>query len=380
MRLARGIVGCLLTAGVLLTAACHDDDPREGYIVVGETGDDGRKLTFLKYGAIESGSVDVTGLDVDMECAQALRFGEAEDLRIALLRNGCATTAGDTASDAEKAAQAAAQKEKLGHWDDSEWAKVTTAVSTFLSFLGSWIRNNGKEAFGLFSGLIGILSTFWFIRAYYNKKVVICLIGLPGAGKTDLWTAWRSGSAPSSNAQPTTGRSRPQPVRPVNYGKYTLSPVVIDSAGLEPHHSIDEFRRARFKFRWKRKLVLVVVLAPRPENIRNNADPEIDHDYLEEQKGYVALVDGLIGGRRRRSTPDAVVMFVTKFDLLSQNSPGDSSSDGQRDRIEAAFTEHRRRIEKFCKKPDIPVHWIVGSAKRGWGITELRDSIQQIVS
>jgi predicted GTPase len=169
-------------------------------------------------------------------------------------------------------------------------------------------------------------------------------------------------------------------VRPVTYGKYTLSPVVIDTAGLEPHHSIDEFRAARFRFRWKRKLVLVVVLAPRPENTRASVDAEFDHDYLEEQKGYVTLVDGLTGGRRRRSSPDAVVVFVTKFDLLSQQPPNDSSSDAQRGQIDALFAEHRSRIEKFCKKPNVPVHWIVGSAKRGWGITELRDSIQQIVS
>jgi hypothetical protein len=364
---------------LFVVTSCRTDS-RPGYIQVQDQGNDDTSLKVIHYGPVEESSVDVSGLDVDIDCAKSHRFSEGSDVRIGLLSAGCAEISTSTPTDADQAAQAEAQAKKVGRWDDSDFAKFMDVLDKARTAIWKWTVENWVAAFGIVSGLIGIIGTFWFLRAFYNKRIITFLLGPPSVGKTDLWLAWRNGSAPASNSIPTTGRSNAQTVLPITFGKYTLSPEVIDAAGSEPHHAFDEFRRARFKARWKRKLLLVMVLSPRPENRVALGGGDVDMSYVDEQRGYVSLVGAVVGGKRKRATPDAVVVFVSKFDLVSDHPPNDSASDSQRAMIEANFAEHRSRIEGFCSKADVPVYWIIGSAKRGWGIPELRESIQRIVS
>lgn len=98
-----------------------------------------------------------------------------------------------------------------------------------------------------------------------------------------------------------------------------------------------------------------------------------------EQKGYMNLPRALAGGNDTRSRPDLVVMFATKFDLLSGVRPSDSNGVDVLKRTEQEFRVHRRLLETPCKDNGIPFAWIVGSAKQGWGIYELRETIRKRV-
>src|SRR6266545_45369 len=76
--------------------------------------------------------------------------------------------------------------------------------------------------------------------------------------------------------------------------------------------------------------------------------------------------------------PDLVVMFATKFDLLSRYSPQDADGKAA-ERMASAFAKHRELIENACNKNRVPFVWVLGSAVRGWGIEQLRKSLTRVI-
>ena len=104
----------------------------------------------------------------------------------------------------------------------------------------------------------------------------------------------------------------------------------------------------------------------------------VDTDYIIEQRGFINLPQALVG-KTRNVRPALVVLFVTKFDLFSARPPYDTASDVARADIVARFEEHREALALQCQRSNIPFEYIIGSAKCGWGVRDLRDSVTRKV-
>jgi len=335
--------------------------------------DDGtQRLQVIQYGESIAVDVDVSGLIVDFDCAKDIGFQSPESVRIQLLQNGCAELVSDSPIPAEAAAQESARSDGVGQWDGGLPARLG-------EFLG-WLILNWRDVLPWVGLAIGVFSLPWVARAIdrhrakrFERDIHAVLAGSTGAGKTDLWIAWRDDTAPNSNSVPTVGVKRSERAEAVAYGRYSLFPYITDAAGSEPWQIARQLRLVPRKA----KKVLIIVVAPCAQN--TTPDREFDAEYIAEQKGYLNLPRSILGGGEVAARPDLVVMFATKFDLLSDVGPTDSNGAATRKLVEKEFSDHRSLVEGQCKKAKIPFAWIVGSAKTGWGVRELREVIRKDV-
>ncbi|WP_431895448.1 GTPase domain-containing protein [Micromonospora haikouensis] len=367
----------LVVAAALPLVACDSPqvdskdaapEPRGAYVVTTDWSQEGTSLKGVSVGAVVAVEVDVSGLDVDLDCARKLAYRKVEEVRWQLLRQGCAEITGPDEDEDERAAQEAAVRDGLGRWDPGLWARTTR-----------WLKEHWQVVKDVFEVVVGILG-LGFVTAFigkmwakrYEKRIHVVLLGSPGSGKTQLWRKWKDDSVPFTDSRPTVGVARTPDLEPVPYGKYTLIPRITDTAGSEPW----EIRNQLNQSPRRAKRVLVFVLAPRADDA---AGAGFDSRYVAEQKGYASVPRAVLGDRRLNRKLDLVIVFGTKFDLLSNSPPGDSSAKGIGGQFDSQFQEHRNLIEGVCKKNRIPFVWIVGSARTGWGVQQIRESIRKVV-
>jgi hypothetical protein len=75
-----------------------------------------------------------------------------------------------------------------------------------------------------------------------------------------------------------------------------------------------------------------------------------------------------------------LVIFVSKFDLLSRHSPGDTSSQQEFSTIENTFAHHRAMAYKACKHANVEFRFHIGSSKEGWGVRDdLRNDLEDVM-
>ncbi|MFI7120756.1 hypothetical protein [Amycolatopsis sp. NPDC049868] len=340
-----------------------------------DTLDDPGKLRAVRVETSKDEIIDVAGLDVDIACARKWQFKGTPDsasIRVDLLELGCAKLASANPVEAEKAAEAKAKQDKVGFWSTPSAATSTprpSGIGTWSRFT-DWVAQNWLALLGL---LLAIVSVPWLAKGIdrwrHRWRVDVLLTGVPGAGKTDLWTAWRDNMAPKADAKPTTAITPSNSLRPVRYGDYTMEPCVIDGAGSDPASMLNSIRRSRRRNR----RVIVFVVSARRQNTATGA--AYDHDFVAEQRGYSNFPRAILGAQDKRLRPRLAVLFLTKFDLLSSHGPWDSNSETVRLKAEQTFDEVIRAMRKDCQTAEVPFHFIIGSSKRGWGIQDLRDSV-----
>lgn len=325
-------------------------------------------------------NVDISGLRVNLKCAENVTFSSINSIRLDLLRQGCAQIIGGPLDSAEKNAQAQAQANHVGFWAQS------SGIGKFLQ----WIKTHKLISYPGIILFLAILSSplllkfgRWIYQLFYKRKVKIIIAGVAAAGKTGLWKAWRDEYAVISKIDPTVGME-PAGIEPVTLEKWTLRPTLIDAAGGEAWYVLQEIQGARGLVgiigritRRRTKRVLVYVVAPSPQE-EATVGAVFDESYVVKQEGYAYLPMAIIKQNDPKIRPDLVMMFATKFDLLSKISPNDADGNEVAE-LERVFESHRKLVESACTAANIPFVWIVGSAKRGWNIDKLRKGLGKLI-
>ena len=355
-----------------------NDPLKRDFTNVGGLDSSANTLTVYQYATPASVAVNVGNLSVDLTCARKNVWYDYADLRVALLRSGCAVLENrEAASQAERDAENQAKNQGIERWAPYPKASAPqpeASPSRFSAFL-AWLKDNWD---GLLGTILGLLGLSWVAakidKIRKGRKIDVVLTGLPSAGKTDLWTAWRNDMAPRSNASPTAGARRMTDLEPVPFGRYTIYPEIVDTAGGDPSLVVQQLQGKRRLA----KQVLLVVLAPTRTNASSQQNA-IDQSYILEQKGFINLPQALVGDTGKLK-PALVVVFVSKFDLVSGHTPYDTSSSAALHEVETLFAPHRDAISSQCRKANIPFEWIVGSARKGWGVRELRDALRKVVT
>lgn len=376
MRLSLRIASLLFVAYLTIghadrsawAAETPDPYPSPGYVVVVDIDQKSNKIAYRRLAPGKVVIVDVSDMKIDTECMENVIWSDGQPLRLSLLERGCAYLLPGKGTQEEQAADPGPPT------DDQEgsawsWPSVWASIKT-------WSRENWQFIVGTTIGVGGLAWVLWFI---YHRRVRVLLLGAPGAGKTDLWTALKDGAAPDSNATPTIGRSQPHELEPINWGsKHTLYPEAIDSSGTEPWHVRDQLQRSRYTLRWRRKMVLIIVLAPTPKNSGQAGVDPVESSYIHQQHGYMSLPRAIIGTKYRRQRPHLVIVFVTKLDLLETLASNHNSGAGQR--LRAVFAPHRDLVEGLCREKGVPFHFAVGSSQQGWGVEDIRKQFTKVLT
>jgi len=152
----------------------------------------------------------------------------------------------------------------------------------------------------------------------------------------------------------------------VQYAKFEIYPRLTDVPGSAFSTAWDELTR----FRFIRRHAIILVLAPTMKNVKSGS-PIFDEKYLAVQLGYVqSFMEGGLGARKTRK-PKVVILYLNKFDLVSDFPSGDSSAKEAEDKFLSRFREHQQSVELATKKAHIKLHIVVGSALRGWNCDNL---------
>jgi hypothetical protein len=349
------------------------------------------RLEFTLLNPGETVSVDVSDLQVDFDCVDNSVFSAENtpaSMRIILIRSGCATLLPDKGTADEQAAQAEVRPEPVPGAVETPTAESPSSSSgeesglnRLFTTLTAWVSGIVNFIVGNYQWIIGILVTIFLGATYQQwhktKHVRVILAGAPSAGKTDFWTALSKDSQPNSGGEATVG-SKSELLAPLEMGKKILYPIAVDAAGGQPERVLDEIRSPRTIRRWRQKLMLVIVVSPLPEDTPLSADP-YDELFIQQQIGYLSFPRALVRTKHASKRPHAVILFVSKFDLLSPNPPADTAAEQLNRELRSRFSEHRHLIEGACTEVNVPFEFIVGSAKRGWGVDEARKALWKSV-
>jgi hypothetical protein len=386
-QLASGFIAVLM---VLLPAACSHaippPEPNDAYVITSGISKDGKTLHVVSVGSVDDEGVNVSGLDIDLSCADSQSFDSTSDLRIELLNAGCAKIIGNPMSPDEESAQQYAKANGIGEWSPSIGAKIARVWAAILRWFARdclrWFARDWPIISSVVGLILGLLGLTWVTRAIearrvrrLQKHIHIIIIGAKSAGKTLLWRAWRSNTEPRADAEPTIGSHDLEGVQEVPFGKFTIFPKVTDTGGSEPWLVMEQIRKVPAKA----KIILVIVVAPCKTNEVNINGSAYDKEFIAEQRGYANLPRALLGERDSTRRPDRVVMFATKFDLIFSADPYDSQSKVAKENLEREFEPHRDLVESICNERNVPFEMIVGSPKEGWGINLLRNTLLRVV-
>lgn len=342
----------------------------------------GTTMTVYVYPLDKSQTVDIAGLDLDLNCVRKYTWDNSiEQFREAILRQGCARIVGNAQSKNEQDAEQAAKNSGTGVWKPA--ATTTTSASTTTtapttpskpSEFFKWLGTNAVALVSAFFALLAIPALYHFARRARNRKrVEVVLFGIGGAGKTDLWTAWAEGNASESPGEPTkVGMGEKRVVNPIPLGEYTLMPTLIDGAGGDPAGMLNSMQATG-----RHKKIMLIVLGPHGQRVRTV--PAIDPVFVQEQIGYLAFPRALIGDKTGQIKPDLVALVFTKFDLLAAKPPGDSSSEDVANDYLSRFQKVADAIQRECKNNATRFVKIVVSAKRGWGVDDLQQRVTRLI-
>lgn len=337
--------------------------------------------------------IDVSGLEVNLACSENL-YVDLNKVRIELLQGGCAKIIGVPANPAEAAAQAAAKAQHIGIWAEPQPGNTPTNNGHSVVWrILHWIATHeliSIPGIGLLVAIIGspwLLGLLaWLLQIFRRRKVNIIIAGATASGKTGLWTAWKYEYDPGVSGMISHLPASPGPQRAdlisVPAGKWTLQPRLVDTAGSQPDNVLHGvLRRKGLRGRiaeLRTRNILVYVVSPGPQENPIPGGNQFNKSYIDKQEGGSTLPVALIRERDPRVKVDLVMMFASKFDLLDTVAPKDSTGSAPGD-MAREFRPHRELIESACKYSGTPFIWIIGSAKRGWGIDQLRIGLQRYV-
>jgi GTPase SAR1 family protein len=232
-------------------------------------------------------------------------------------------------------------------------------------------------ALGLVGGVLGFLIRYVYRRIWVQRRVVMSVIGLKGSGKSSVLKRFNNRHLTEdiiAKSSPTIAREQLPSRGPVPVGRYEVVAELNDNPG-------DDWGAFFQALATRRRVgvnIALLVLAPTDEVDATSANWRKD-EYIQEQIGFAK---GLIGGclqARKISKPQLIIIYLNKFDLVSDQGPEDSAS-------RAKVTEFRQVFkalldQKFVTDNDgqgsAPiVRVIVGSALKDWGNKEIRLAIE----
>lgn len=333
------------------------------------------KLIYETYMSKGHNEYDLSGLAVSKEIIGKgdpfkQMFWGVPDFKTILLKNGYASLKQtETAEPSHIAAQKKAKSEKKGQWSGSA-ETLTKALQVIKSLsIKIWHLLLRWLPVLISIGVVGYVASYLYKKFYIQRRLKLLIIGEPSAGKTALYLRLLDPEIERKKIlelAPTKAMQRIERKTFIPKGKFELYPSVSDVPGSAFSTVWDEFGKVRSH-------AIIVVLAPTDKNTRNPM--VIDEKYIYTQLGYVqAYIEGGIGSHITKR-PRMIIIFVNKFDLFCDVSPGDSAAESAQKSLEKIFKDHIESARMAGKKVGIPVHVVFGSALESWSCNRVLDLV-----
>jgi hypothetical protein len=349
------------------------------------------KITYEKYNASGQESVDISNLILwDQIEAKGEIFNifyyQITDLRVLLLEKGYAKIKDTTnASIEEISAQKRAVSSKIGIWGKSEDRQKKPSEQTekeVKNFFGTlWEIMIALSSIGLLSWIV----TSLYKKFYVQRSVRLLLIGDPSAGKTALLKTLINTRMSKEtlreeilSLEPSRGVTKIKRTAVIPAGKFEIVPEVSDIAGSAHSTVWDTFRKSR------NHAVVFVVSPLKINGVQDGTvktfdiNTDTDQRYMDVQLGSLTFAVGGIGAKSTKK-PKILILFISKFDLYSKDSPTDSSSRKIREKMLDIFKEHINSAESAAKKVGIRFKLILGSSAEQWNTKEVLDTIIDVL-
>lgn len=295
----------------------------------------------------------------------------------------------DIATDSEKKNQQHAQEMKLGIWespaedpdpdeghtnnteDSDTLEKPNLIAETWQAFcfwvaekwqvFCSWAIENRELIITsvLGCGLLAFLGRE-AIKYLRTRKKIIFFGGANSAGKTTMSQYLMNPDASKEdllNKEPSLHLLKERIIRDDTNRKLTLKAVLVDSPGHELEHIIDELSLTLRNRIFRKKYVVIIIVAPTKSNESHN---EIDRDYIDDQLITISKLWYAVFKAKRTVKPQNVILFINKLDLY----------DDRKGMI-SEFSEHTKQLKKICNESNIDFSMISGSILNKTGMTEL---------
>ena len=388
---------------VFISLLLAGNAPSQQRLIRVEKVQDGR-LTFVEYNLKEYQQVDLSDLILSENLQRTggslpyplnSTWDEPPDFKLLLLKGGLAQLRDTvTAKDIYRAAQESAKKEGEGIWATPTPTpkprtsqspsptpssappvvaptkgpdvvdRISKKIADAGSFLWGWLVKLSPIGIGGLA-VTGLIYFFWI-----RRRVRLLIMGQISAGKTAIFSRLVDPTINSEKIlklQQTKAKQKVRFRRHIQYAKFEIYPRLTDVPGSAFSTAWDELTR----FRFIRRHALILVLAPTMKNLKTETGEVFDDKYLAIQLGYVqSFMEGALGARKTRK-PKVVILYLNKFDLVSDFPPGDSLAMKHENEFLNVFKEHQQSVELATKKAHIKLHVVVGSALRGWNCDNL---------
>jgi hypothetical protein len=211
--------------------------------------------------------------------------------------------------------------------------------------------------------------------------VPLILAGEPAGGKTGLNTILLEPTTPPQtikNLKHTAMTSRANGHRSFPAGRLDIYPILTDTPGTRSGTVIDALRKHRWL--WWRKPILVFALSPYQSGLTQQGSP-FDDAFIDQQRAFCQVASRIILTSSLRRRIRACVIYISKFDIVSDDPPGARSAQLQEKSVRKAFAPHIAIVEGMCAidQPNVKCKVIIASsangARTGWGVDELREYI-----
>lgn len=355
------------------------------------------KVLYYRYARTEAGEVDLRDLDLgpgvigrDLNKV----FFSPSQIRTELLSRGWASLKDHTGvSEGELTAEAEARAEGRGLWRQ-EWLRnrqqelqaqsaqekeseegFVELVSTIWLIARDWMLLLGSL------GVLVPLAVFVYRRLVYRKRVHLLLVGDGSAGKTALFLRLHDADISRDDLKnlKTTEAVKKYKDRPLAMGKYEVHPVLFDHPGIKPSTQIDGVIVSRWSRALPRARKVVVVFVVAPTQPFDFSSEEHDLSYRLRQVGLLSVLADIYAMSNHVKKPDAMVLFLNKFDLFSKVPPGDSAAQAAKDRFLCLFREHSEAVKARADSANIKYKSIVGSTLETWGIEQVRKTVEAVL-
>lgn len=255
------------------------------------------------------------------------------------------------------------------------FAEIGSMLTDAVKFTYSFWKE--MAAAGLVGGVLSFIIRWVRRRFWIERHVTMSVIGLKGSGKSSVLGRFSHSHMTEEKvrgASPTIATEIFKRRNPIPMGRYEVFPTLHDNPG-ENWGAF--FQSLATKSGYKRHIALLV-LAPTDE-IDATASNWRKDQYIQEQIGLAkGLIGGCLGAEGIRK-PELIIIYLNKFDLISRQSPDDSSSREKVSEFKNVFGSFLRQkiITSHERTSPTPiVRIVVGSALKDWGNKAILSAIE----
>jgi hypothetical protein len=344
---------------------------RIAYDIFGKTGE----------GSIDASNLNFKGGVTGSEDPLNLFFTVSDDIKLELLAQGKVTLRDSAvATPAELEAQRKATAKRPNPQGSNPTKPSPPGVEPGTgggNNLGNFWDRFWKIIVGLASlGILAPIAGKLYREIRLKRRIELLFAGDQAAGKTALCERLHNPGASRQYMEklpPTEAMARHRAAQPFPVGKFEIFSRFFDTPGSKPSLAFKQ------KKAWFASRLLVYVVAP-SENPSQDCKSSEAVAYRCRQLGYMKVFLEVMLLADLAVKPKLLILFINKFDLLSELNPEDSQAKERVKAVAGMFSDHIKLFNLIAKQANLKPNLEFGSALEDWNCDKVRVHIERALN